>query len=50
MSQGNEGDERRIVLGRLLIARFMGVFKALGLYEWQHSGIPLTSIRLSRYQ
>ncbi len=46
MSQGNEGDERRIVLGRLLIARFMGVFKALGLYEWQHSGVRAAADRV----
>ncbi|MBW2415549.1 MAG: HD domain-containing protein [Deltaproteobacteria bacterium] len=46
MSDSTESDGRTITLGRLLIARWMAVFKALGLYEWQHSGVRAAADRV----
>jgi HD-GYP domain-containing protein (c-di-GMP phosphodiesterase class II) len=39
MSENDARDARRLELGRDLLARWAALFKALRLYDWQHSGV-----------
>ena len=38
-NQSSDSEIREIQLGRELVVRWMGLFRALRLYDWRHSGV-----------
>ena len=45
-SEQSDIDIRRVQLGRELVGRWMGLFRALRLYDWTHSGVEAAAERM----